>query len=223
MTQQLIDLFAVRQELVNFLRNSNILSTSVRGVTTTTATGTFSGESSLIINVATVKNIRSVVVALATLTYGLDYTVDFYYLNATVRTCKITFASAQNGAYTITYDYGNDKIWDDYPRDDLSISSYPRIAVDLLGISTDNFGIGGNELISEITFTVTVFAQAVDDINSYLATIRKKFLESRKTFYYLKFISPSIMGPLIEDPEKKQQIMRQNQDFTSQFNVETIA
>lgn len=222
MAQSLIDVEEIKEELVVFLRNSDILTIAERGATTTTATGTFAGETELLINRTNVKNIRSVVVASVTLDFGEDYTVEYNYNDSGTYKCKISFAAAQTGAYTITYDYGSDKIYPDYPRDDLTISSYPRIAVDILNSNTDAFGIGGNEYITDITISVTIFAHDTKKISELITNIRKEILESNKSFYYLRFIKPIGIGPLIEDPTAKQEIMRQNTDFLSMFNVETI-
>ena len=222
MAQQLINLFQVKQELVNFLRNQDIMSTSERGVTTAQDIGDFSSETEYLINQPNIKNIRNIIVDAVSLKYGRDYNVDFTFDDSGIIKTKITFTSPQTGVYTIDYDFGSDKIWPDYPRDDLKINSYPRIAADVLGIDTKEFGIGGNELISDIMLSVTVFGQGINRINSLLTLIRKRMLENRKTFFYFKFTGQPAVGPLIEDPNKRQEIMRQNIDFTSLFNVETI-
>ena len=217
-----LDFFKIKQELCQFLRNQDIISIGNRGVTTTTATGTFAGETSLLISRTNIKNIRSVVVATTTLTYGSDYTIDFYFSDSSVIKTKITFIVAQTGAYTITYDYGTDKIWPDFPRDDLSIDSYPRIAIDVQSVNSDAFGIGGEDFISELFFTIVVYGQSVETLNEYISTIRQKFMENASEFYYLRFIKPVGMGPLIQDEDKRQEIMSQNIDFQSMFNTEQV-
>ena len=222
MVQQLINLFQVKQELVNFLRNQDIMSISERGAITDQDTGTFASITQYLINQPNVKNIRNIVVNAIFLKYGRDYNVDFTFDDFGIIKTKINFTSLQTGTYAIDYDFGSDKIWPDYPRDDLKINSYPRIAADVLGIDTKEFGIGGNELISDIMLSITVFGQSINRINSIINSIRKRMLENRKTFFYFKFAGQPAVGPLIEDPNKRQEIMRQNIDFTSLFNVETI-
>ena len=125
-------------QLVHWTRNSDIMTVSERGVTTIAATGTFAADSSFLIVRTNVKNVRSVVVGGDTLVLGTDYDYDTDFLDTTIKT-KITFTVAQTGAYTITYDYGTDKIHADYPRDDLKLTSYPRIAVILLADNSDAF------------------------------------------------------------------------------------
>src|SRR3989344_4187449 len=181
MAQQLINLFQVKQELVNFLRNQDTMSVSERGATTARDVGTFTSITQYLINQPNIKNIRNIIVDAVSLKYGRDYNVDFTFDDSGIIKTKITFTSPQTGTYTIDYDFGSDKIWPDYPRDDLKINSYPRIAADVLGIDTKEFGIGGNELISDIMLSVTVFGQGINRINSLLTLIRKRMLENRKT------------------------------------------
>ena len=221
MTQNILNLFNIRQELVVFLRNADIIAVGTRGVATTTDSGTWSSDTSHLIAVTNIKNIRSITVDAAPLAFGTDYTVDYYFLDTTIKT-KITLNAAQSGDFVITYDFGTDKIWPDFPRDDLSISSYPRIAVDILSVGSTAFGIGGNEDISNILFTVVVYGQEIKEINNYLTAVRTAFLESRSAFFYLRFIKPTSIGPLLEDPTKRQEIMHQNLDFESMFNVESV-
>jgi len=210
----------IKSELVVFLRNQDILTITQRGVTTTTYAATIAGAGTATITRINVKNIRSITVDATTLAFGTDYTVN-YGTGATGSNCVVTFASNQSGALVITYDYGTDKIWPDFPRDDLSISSYPRIAVDILNMPSDAFGIGGSQFISDINFTVVIYDDNSDDIDSYIYSVRNKFISNAKSFYYLKFIKPTLTGPMISDPEKRDEIMQRNQDFMSMFNTES--
>ncbi len=210
----------IKQELVVFLRNQDIFTIAQRGVTTATHTETLSNAGSATITRVNVKNIRSITVAAVSLAFGTDYTVN-YGTGETGSNCVVTFVANQTGAIVITYDYGKDKIWSDFPRDDLDINSYPRIGVDILSAPSDAFGIGGSQFISDINFTVIVYDDNADDIDGYIYSIRNKFISSAKSFYYLKFIKPTLTGPMISDPEKKEEIMHRNQDFTSMFNVES--
>lgn len=210
----------LKQELVVFLRNQDIFTTTLRGVTTTTHEETLDDAGTATIAKTNVKNIRSITVEGASLSFGTDYTVDY---GDGTESCLVTFTENQTGDLVITYDYGTDKIWPDFPRNDLSISSYPRIAVDLLNVSSDAFGVGGSQFISDINFTVVVYANNSDDIDTYINSIRSAFIDEAKNFYYLKFIKPTLMGPTLNDDQKKGEIMSRNQDFTSMFNVESAS
>jgi hypothetical protein len=212
-----LNLFEITEELVVFLRNSDVFTISQRSVTTQVDTGTFSAAASHTINHNNVKNIRSIVVAGNTLAFGTDYTVNY----DSSSTCVITFTAAQTGAYTLTYDYGTDKIFPDFPRPDLTISSFPRIAVDILNITTEP-GSFGNVNVSTITFTVVVYDPKSRVVKQTLSTIREKFIAAQTGFYYLKVVKPSFTGPLLPSPrdEGKDKVFQQNTDFESRFNYE---
>jgi len=211
----ILDIRQIKQELVVFLRNQDILTTSQRGVSTVNATGTLNAEDTITIERTNVKNIRSITVDGAIKSFGKDYTVDYNHSDG----CVITFTSDQTGDYVVSYDYGSDKIYPDFPRDDLSIDSYPRIAVDIMSITTDAFGIGGNEFISDLTFTVVVYSNNADKIDSYIQSIKDAMIANAKLFYYISFVKPILIGPLINSPDRSNEIMQRNADFQGLFQV----
>ena len=209
-----LNLTNIKTEIVNFLRNSDIFSVGTRGVTTRTDTGTFDSDSTYTLANAptTVKNVRSVTRG-SLLVYGEDYTVNF-------STGVISFTSAQTGAYTIIYDNGSDKIYPDFPRDDLTISSYPRMAIDIQSVDTDALGIGGDTFISNINFTVVVYANTVGGIDGYIQAIKDAMRGNAKLFYYVNFVKPTITGPVINSPDMRNEIMQRNTDFQGMFQEE---
>lgn len=216
-----ISLWNVTQEMVYFLRNNDVFTIAHRGVTTTTDEGTFASDSTHLINVSNIKNVRSIVVDETTLTYGSDYTVDVNYNDGGTIKTQITFTSAQTGDYVITYDYGSDKIFPDFPRDDLSISNYPRIAVDVISMGSEPHGFGNKKVavMTGIIFSIVLYDQDIQNINETLATIRDLMVENQNTFYYFNNVLPLSMGPLVEG-EQRQEIMHRNLDFASSLNLE---
>ena len=88
-----ISIWKIKEELVVFLRNQDLISISDRGVSTEQDTGTFTADSThtLATNPLFVKNVRNVNVASADLTFGTDYTVNY-------DTGVITFTPAVTGA-----------------------------------------------------------------------------------------------------------------------------
>jgi hypothetical protein len=218
----IIDIKEVKKEWVFFLRNSDIFTTTTRGVTTTSATGTFAADSSLVINVTNVKNVRSVTVGVTTLTYGSDYTVDVDYLDTTIK-CKITFTSPQTGAYTIPYDYGaTDRIFPDFPRTDIKLSNFPRIGCGLINMPTEPAGFGGVN-ISKIGLTTIVYAESLDNLNDYITSIRTAAFNSKTDFYYFgKLVQIRAVGPILRAPREqgKDKIFQQNIDIEGMFNYE---
>jgi len=212
----------LKTEVVYLIRNGDVLTIAERGVTTATATGTFTADSSLIISRTNVKNIRSITVAGSLLTYGTDYTINLDFDNSGTIACKITFTSAQTGAYSIPYDYGTDKIFGDFPRDDLRLNSYPRIAVDLISKSTDAFGIGGTAFISDTLVTSIAYSQSIDKIETLLDSIESLLRTNAKNFYYAPFVKPIGRGPLIKSEDRNDVILHKNQDSMAMFSVDQV-
>lgn len=208
---------SIKSEQVVFLRNNDIFTTTQRGVTTANATGTLSGTKVITISRTNVKNIRSITVAAVNKYLGTDYTVDYNHASG----CVITFGANQTGDYVVSHDYGSDKIYPDFPRDDLTISSYPRIAVDILNVGIDAFGIGGDQFISNVAFTIVIYDNTSDAIDEYLQTIKDLYVTNAKSFYYLKFIKSTLIGPTINSPDKKNEIMSKNLDLLGMFEVDT--
>ncbi|MFW6130754.1 MAG: hypothetical protein ACOC56_06160 [Atribacterota bacterium] len=135
----------------------------------------------------------------------IDYSGKVYCLSTKNKTLLIR----ENGS---TFISGNS---------DLSVSSYPRIAVDIMNIESDAFGIGGDSFISSVTFTIVVFDLKQNIIEDYISNIRSDFISNSKGFYYLKFVKPIGEGPILDSPEKNNEIMKKNIDFTSLFQVES--
>jgi len=210
----------IKQEFVNFLRNSDIFTITQRGVTTDNDTGTFAADSTYTIDKTNVKNIRSVEVASVVLTYGADYTVDFDFLDTTVK-CKITFTSAQTGAYDIEYDYGTDKIYPDFPKPNLKISSFPRIATDVIIVNTVDAGF--DVLGSDIDVTTLVYDFKTEDVSEYIDAIRAAVITNRKDFYYLGlYVKPFAVGPILKAPNEmgRDKLWQQNIDVRGRFKYE---
>jgi len=211
-----MDIPKIKSEQVDFLRNNNVFTISERGVTTDTQEDTLAAEDTITIALSTVKNIRSITVGGTSKYLGTDWNAD--YKNAAG--CLITFEADQTGAYVVTYDYGGDKIYPDFPRNDLTINSYPRIAVDVINVATDALGIGGDSFISNVAITIVVYADNSDDLDTYIQAIKELYVSNAKNFYYLKFVKPTFIGPTIKSQDKKDEIMQKNIDIMGMFNVE---
>lgn len=217
-----LDKNACKRELVYFLRNANIFTITQRGVTTTTATGTFSSATSHIISVTNVKNVRSVVIASVTKTYGVDYTVDIDYDNSGTNACRLAFTSAQSGAYTITYDYGTDKIYPDFPRTDLSLSQFPRIACDIIYTRTDAGGFGSVD-VSSIGATIIVYDLYTETIADYITAIRTAIRTAKSSFYFLgSYVQVISEGPMLKSEREvgKDKVFQQNIDIEGRLRYE---
>jgi hypothetical protein len=212
---------AIKKEVARFLRNQDIFTITVRSVATTTATGTFASATSHTLNVTNIKNIRSIVVGATTLVYGTDYEYDEDYFDTTIK-CKITFVAAQTGDYTITYDYGTDKIFPDLPQDTLSIGSFPRIGVEMIGEDSEDSEVTGDAEITTITFAIYVYSADADDIDDYIKTIKEKFIANKKSFYNLRYVRKIRVGPLLPFAGGNKKIFFKSIDYISPLNEETV-
>jgi len=212
-----MDIPKIKQEQLVFLRNNDIFSVTERGVTTTTQEATLTAHDTITID-ATVKNIRSITIGGVDKYVGTDYTVDYKHATG----CVVTFGSNQTGAYVVTYDFGSsDKIYPDFPRNDLTIHSYPRIAVDVINVAVDALGIGGSSFISNVAITIVAFSNNSDDLDTYIQAIKELYVSNSKNFYYLKFIKPTFIGPTVNSPDKKDEIMQKNIDIMGMFSVDS--
>src|SRR3990167_9276630 len=145
----------LRNELCNFLRYSDVLSTTIRGVTRVTGetwTVGVGGEATHTLANNPVRDIKSLTINSTTKYYLRDYTLNF-------TTGVITWNTAliQNDVVLVTYDYGSgDKIYPDFPRDDLRLTSFPRIGIELTSVTTEPLGLGGNNHLSDLLITIII-------------------------------------------------------------------
>ena len=213
-----ITLNEIKKELVNLFRNSNVISIGTRGVTTKEDTGTFDGASSHTVSTSPtqIKNIRSIVIATKTLSWGKDYTLAF-------STGKITFISAQTGAYTITYDYGTtDRIFPDYPQPNLKLNQFPRIAIDIISSVSNEFGIGAATTESTYTISIICYSKSQEDIEDMISSIKTTLMTNKKTLHYSAFITPTDIGPLLISEFGERKVFQRNQDAQVKFSFDTI-
>ena len=135
MTITVIDINDLREEICHKLRNSNVLTTTIRGVTTTTESSTASaGQTNITPSNSTLRNVRSLTIDATAKYFIKDFTINF-------KTGVITLLSALTGGETISlqYDYGSsDKIFPDMIRDNLTLESFPRIGIKVLNISSQD-------------------------------------------------------------------------------------
>ena len=214
-------LIQLKNELLGFLRNQDIISVATRGVTTDTYAETLASASSALINRINVKNIRSVTVAAVALSFGTDYTYDLDFDDSGTKKAKITFISAQTGALSVSYDYGsNDKIYPDYPKPYIKRSDFPRIGFDIIAGATREVEIGAGSNESRYTLSITGYSTKQTELEDLISDIREKLMSNKKNFFYVTFITPNVMGPLIPSPYGENKILQRNQDFDIMYIFE---
>lgn len=212
------DLFQIKQELVVFLRNKDIISTSNRGVTTSQDTGSYSNDSTdtLDTNPTLVKNVRNIAVGGTDLVFGTEYSVNY-------DTGVITYVSAQTGNYVIDYDQGNtDSIYPDFPQPYLKLNQFPRIAVDIIGGNMSEISLGATTSQHSYNITIVGYSATTEELEDLIKDVQSNVLSNKKNFYYLSLIHPTTLGPILNSPNKEDKVMQRNIDFLADFNFETV-
>lgn len=214
----MVSLMDIKSELVVALRSQDLISISDRGVTTETDTGTFSTDLTYLLSVSPtlVKNVRSVVVSGDTLVFGTDYTVNY-------DTGLITFTSAQSGAYTIIFDVGSqDSIYPDFPQPHLKLSDFPRIAVDIIGSTSNEIGIGAQITESDYSISVICYATEQTVVENLVSGVKDFIMANKKSLFYSPFITPTSTGPLLVTEFGQNKLLQRNQDADVRFEFNGI-
>lgn len=213
-----LDQNGILQEIVVSIRNADIFTTTQRNVVTAAATGSIAGKI-ITINKNNVKNVRSVTVGSTVFVNNTDYSTNY----DSSSTCVITFTGTQTGAYSVSHDFGTDKIFSGYPRNDISIDSFPRIAVEFVDISSETGGFGN---VNENRYDISIvgYDAKKEDLRGYIKALRSWIITNQNSLTYSKLIKPTLIGPIvIGDFEKtKDRIFMQNIDFKSIMNLEIL-
>jgi len=201
----------IKFEQLNFLRNQDLISTTIRGVTTVTQE--FNGDNTtkqFTLTNTTVKNVRDVSIGGVSSTFGTDYTIDW--ANAQINFI-VAPASGTNNV-DIQYDYGTtDRIYPDYPQSNVKISSFPRIAFDIIMGSSEEFELGAGSTRTNYTLSISVYDLDKDNTEDLIASIRQLYMQNKKTFYYVDFLKLTSLGPLIPSPFSTNKVFQRNQDL----------
>ena len=221
-----ISLKNVKREIVNELRNAGVLTTTLRNVTNKTDNFTATANQTVFTLTYEPRNIKTVTVDGNSKYYFLDYEFD-----AIAKTLTLYSGATVDDAVVINYDYGTtgaggDKIYPDYPREDLTLKSYPRIAVEVTNQNTEPLGLGASNWISDIIITIFVWVPAdrvsgvggSDYLSGLTTSIREEMINRAKSFKLFKFIRPVSTTPIMKGPYEK--ILQQNQDSIIKFVVE---
>ena len=226
MTITAINLNDVREEICCKLRNSDVLTVTIRGVTTVTENSTgLLGQTTITPAHSTLKNVRSLTIDAVNKYFINDFTINF-------KTGVITLLSALSGgeAIVLNYDYGSDKIFPDLIRDNLTLESFPRIGIKTVSMNSEPLGLGGVTNISDILISIYVWMPVNkvstiagglggnDDLELYMKTVRSTMLNNSKGFYSFPFIHP--VGSTSIIPSTNNKIIQISQDFSARFKVE---
>jgi len=211
---------ALKEELLVFLRN-NVTDPSARGTTGSDVFTAGGASGNFTLSQVGVKNITSVTVSSAAKTAYVDYTPNYQNTspssNPTVAMAAVPASGAQ---VQVNYKYGDTWIYPDWPRTDLGLNAYPRIAVDILSKRTKPFGIGGKVTISDIMVSMAVFADKASTIDTLMTQIGSSFIANTTSFYNFQAVYPDSMSSILNEPDRNDKILFQTQDLIILSRVE---
>lgn len=212
----------MKEELVIFLRNSDIFPIATRGVTTQTDTFTATaGQTIFTLTQNVVRNIRSVTVQSVAKKVYTEYTPN--YLTASSTVTLLTGATLSDSV-VIVYDYSSgatEKIWPDYPEIVYLADGVPRIGFDIMGVRTQVIGIGTTNWLSDAMVTIKVYDKNIRTIDGYINTIRSAVKSNQKSFYTFPFAYISNSGPPIIVEYLGKKIFSKSVDLLCRFNFES--
>jgi len=223
----------VKEELLNKIRSADIISTTLRGVTTDT--DTFDGddnETQFTLTNDGIKNIRSVVVDSTTLTPFVDYTYTLTEADATNKIITFTVAPGTGtDNIEIEYDYSStgDLIYDDYNMTTIkSEDKFPRIAFDIISESTKDKALQGAVYQSSLLFRFSAFGRGRNetetinnDLRDYILSLRPVVVSAVNKLQRLNYIA--IRGRDKMEPwlnGKTQKIFRKDLNGTAPFEFD---
>jgi hypothetical protein len=196
----IISTIKIKEEILNLLRNSDVIAKSVRGVTTDTETFNLtSTESYLELSVDPVKNIRSVVKNSVTLEYGKDYNTNLYGKDSSLaKRVNFTEDLISGDDVDITYDYTTttdvktglpvgDRVYADLPQEFVTTSKYPRVGFEIDAIPGRPRDLQHKLTQKNVVFSFGVFAKG-NNIDTLYESVDTVLFENRKALYYLNVL-----------------------------------
>jgi len=200
------------KELVMDLR-ANITDPKNRG---STKTDVFSGDdntTTFTLSELGVKTITLVKVDGVTKTYGTDYTVDLKEEDPS-QYPTVTFTTAPptgTDNVEVTFKYGETWVYPDYPRTDLSLNKYPRLALVELASNSTPSSLWENKIVTQFYFDVIAYADKAYTVRKILNEVKERILNHGKSFYTVdNVIQPVGLGPLGAEPNRADKILSQN-------------
>ena len=205
------------EEILIFIRN-NATDPESRATNTTDEFDGDDNTKTFTLTQATVKNVKTVTVGGSAKSFGTDYTIDY-------ENHQITFTSAPAAGtdnVDVNYDYGTTWAYLDYPRADLTQSSYPRISIDWVNVVTTPDGLGANGDFNDAMFAITIFGRNEDEVRTLVDEIRDDIAGSKKSFYYVStngnsYIQPAGISAMTTVSNREAQIIQCTLTFRIPF------
>jgi len=188
-----ISIIRIKEELLNLLRNSDVISKTVRGVTTDSDTFNVSSTVSFLeLSQTAVKNIRSVTKNSSPLTYGKDYNLNLYgKANSLSKRVDFTVDLVDGDTVVIQFDYSSsntgDRVYADFPQKFVTSSKYPRVGFEIDTIPGKARDLQHKLIQKNVVFSFGVFAQG-QDIDTLYELVDNVLFSNRKSLYYLNLL-----------------------------------
>jgi hypothetical protein len=195
----------IKEEILNLLRNSDLIPNSVRGVTTENETINVTSTISYIeLLKNSVKNIRSIKKNSIPLKLGLDYDINIYGVSTNLNN-RIDFKVdlVDGDIIEVDYDYTStlknsvpigDRIYADFPQEFISTIKYPRIGFEIDTTSARPRDIQHKLVQKTFIFSFGVFAPNKDIDNLYEST-NEVIRLNRKNLYYINLLVENGRSP----------------------------
>lgn len=219
-----IDYKQIKEELLNRIRNADVLTISERGVTTTT--DSFNGDNiqtQFTLTNSGIKNIREVRVDTNIQTPLVDYT---YTLTETDENNKVITFTTPPGVgilnVEIDYDYSSsgDKIYDDFPLAEISIDSYPRIGFEIISDNTTLESFNRQLYQTELLISFQAFGVGRNATEDILSNLRQHLMDNRNNLVRLTYIEPRGRSRILSVESTNGKIFKRTTDFAAPFEFE---
>lgn len=220
-----MDMHKAREEFLIFLRNSDILSITQRGVTTKTDNLTSTeGQTIFSLTSYNVRNIRSVTVETVAQNVYKDYTPTYNTGSAST----ITFGTglSADDAVAIQYDHSAtmiEKVWPDYPDIAYLPTDCPRVGFDFISMRTTPIGLAPVNWITDALVRTKFYDLGTYlTIDHFITTFRAAVKAAQTSFYHFQIAHIGSIGPA--NPivvGKIGKVFERYCDVTMRFNFES--
>jgi hypothetical protein len=219
---RIMDPYKLKEELIIFFRKKLTDPLSRGAIKTSTQSGTGS-KIKFDLPDDDVKFIDCIYVNGTLQTNYTGYYVDYNDASQLSNPVVYFLTPPTNGAIVeIRYSYGQSWIYPDTPRNDLSISSYPRVNVNFISIRTMEDGLGSLGNITDILGSIVVWSIKENELASIITEARALIMQNKKDFHYFKLIIPQSTSPVLIPPNREEKILQQSQDFIIPLCLEVI-
>ena len=182
----------IKNEILNELRNSNIIDITIREVDTISETFTADEEQLIfLLQNEGVKNVRSVKVNGEDLKYYEDFLLFQIRENEEFIYQVHIFKDLEaNDSVEIEYDYSTkgDKIYPDYPNLNINKNSYPRVGFEIVSERVEDRTLNGTLTKNNLLLEVVIKDTNKKNLEQIEQNIKDFFNNNKKTFYTMNYI-----------------------------------